>query len=200
MSNTEAWFATPVYNVNIIGSGLDQIQKDFDRAFESLKQQGKFDYTDEWGATTLFSDTKFDDNLLKDFNIQSFNLELDLHIKRYLSQIGFVLHPKLGYDVKASWMTLSRKGNYGHIHSHGAADLSGVYYFKTNGEDGNLFFETPNKLLTSSFCFNHMHNRAYFKPEVGKLLLFPGWLEHGVQTNTTDNERVSVSFNIHFDR
>ena len=200
MSNTEAWFATPIYNVNIIGTAFEEIQKDFSEAFDSIKNRGDFDYTDEWGSTTRFSDPSFTNNFLQEFNIVSFEQELNLHIKRYLSQIGFVLHPKMSYRIGASWMTLSRKGNYGHIHSHGASDISGVYYFKTNSNDGDLFFETPNKLLTSSFCFNHMHSRAYYKPEPGKLLLFPGWLEHGVQTNTTDHERVSVSFNIHFAR
>ncbi len=29
---------------------------------------------------------------------------------------------------------------------------------------------------------------------------FPGNLTHGVETNTTDNERVSVSFNVYIDR
>jgi ectoine hydroxylase-related dioxygenase (phytanoyl-CoA dioxygenase family) len=30
------------------------------------------------------------------------------------------------------------------------------------------------------------------------LLLFPGWLEHGVATNETTSDRVSISFNINF--
>ena len=31
-------------------------------------------------------------------------------------------------------------------------------------------------------------------------MMFPGWLKHGVYTNTTDNTRISISFNIEFDR
>jgi len=197
--NTEAWFATPVYNTMVREESLESIQKDFELAFNDLKAKESFDVVGDW-KTTLFSDPKFDNNLLKDYAIKSFQIELDFHIKQYLSQVGFMVYPKLAYSIATSWMTLSRKGHYGHIHSHGASDLSGVYYFKTSSDDGDIFFETPNKLLQSSFCFNHMHSRAYFKPQVGKLLLFPGWLEHGTQTNTTDNERVSVSFNIHFNR
>ena len=36
-----------------------------------------------------------------------------------------------------------------------------------------------------------------FKPEVGKLLVFPSWLKHGVEPNekaTTD--RISIAFNV----
>ncbi len=36
---------------------------------------------------------------------------------------------------------------------------------------------------------------ASVAPEAGKLLMFPSWLEHGVPQNTTDEERISMSFN-----
>jgi hypothetical protein len=28
--------------------------------------------------------------------------------------------------------------------------------------------------------------------------LFPSWIDHGVRSNTTDDERISVAFNINF--
>jgi ectoine hydroxylase-related dioxygenase (phytanoyl-CoA dioxygenase family) len=31
---------------------------------------------------------------------------------------------------------------------------------------------------------------------VGKLLLFPGWLQHSVKKNKTDDLRISISFNL----
>ena len=34
----------------------------------------------------------------------------------------------------------------------------------------------------------------------GTLLLFPGWLKHGIRPNKTDVPRVSLSFDIIFDR
>jgi uncharacterized protein (TIGR02466 family) len=200
MSTTEAWFATPIYNTIIQEPALTKIQDDFEYVFNDLKSKNTFSDVDEWKKTMLFSDPTFDNSLIKDYGLKAFEAELDMQIKNYLNQLGFRLHPKLSYRIVSSWMTLSKKGNYGHIHSHGMADLSGVYYFKTNEKDGDIFFETPNKLLVSSFCFNHMHSRVYHKPQVGKLLLFPGWLEHGTQTNTTDHERVSVSINVHFNK
>jgi len=33
-------------------------------------------------------------------------------------------------------------------------------------------------------------------PEEGRLYVFPAWLEHGVQPNTGDSDRVGVSFNV----
>jgi uncharacterized protein (TIGR02466 family) len=33
-------------------------------------------------------------------------------------------------------------------------------------------------------------------PEVGKLIIFPSWLDHGVNPNLSDTDRISMSFNI----
>jgi len=76
-----------------------------------------------------------------------------------------------------------------------------VYYVKTDGSDGNLYFPNPMKAMANSYCFRHFYPEwAQVKPKVGTLVLFPGWLEHGVLSNCTDNERVSVSFNLLVDR
>jgi hypothetical protein len=35
-----------------------------------------------------------------------------------------------------------------------------------------------------------------FEPVSSKLILFPGWLPHGVERNTTEEDRISISFNV----
>ena len=91
-----------------------------------------------------------------------------------------------------------QKGNYAHIHKHGFSDISGVYYYRTNGSDGDIFFETPvTETGCSKFWMNHSLTFS-IPPEKGLILLFPGWLSHGVRTNTTDNQRISLSFNINY--
>jgi len=34
------------------------------------------------------------------------------------------------------------------------------------------------------------------RPEVGRMYVFPGWLEHGVEENLSDRDRISISFNV----
>jgi ectoine hydroxylase-related dioxygenase (phytanoyl-CoA dioxygenase family) len=34
------------------------------------------------------------------------------------------------------------------------------------------------------------------RAEEGRLYVFPGWLEHGVEENQSDADRVSLSFNV----
>jgi len=34
------------------------------------------------------------------------------------------------------------------------------------------------------------------RPEEGRLYIFPGWMEHGVEENQSDSDRISISFNV----
>ena len=69
----------------------------------------------------------------------------------------------------------------------------------TNGEDGNLFFVCPTPGLMASLCF--LKDPIWeHKPEVGKIMLWPGCLQHGVHENLTDHTRIALAFNIVFQR
>ena len=51
------------------------------------------------------------------------------------------------------------------------------------------------------FCYGDAQDfrsdNIKFKPEVGKLLVFPSWLKHFVYPFQCDGERRSMSFNAH---
>jgi uncharacterized protein (TIGR02466 family) len=38
----------------------------------------------------------------------------------------------------------------------------------------------------------------YVSPEIGTMIMFPSWLEHGVKQNMSDAERISFAFNMEF--
>jgi uncharacterized protein (TIGR02466 family) len=160
----------------------------------------KFNSTDKWGKTHLIS-TDFskkgfdDDNLIRDLKLKRLAKEIDYHLKEYCDEMKV---PCLKYKMN-SWFSKFESGSYAHIHNHGDSDISGVYYYKTNGEDGKFFFESPNDHLTTSKMYKNRGVRWEYVPKCGKIILFPGWLKHGVETNNTDNTRISVSFNIKFE-
>ena len=168
-------------------------QAELKKTYDALTRDNAFG--DPWdNGRILVSNKSFDEHLLLKHNCTTFLKYLDDHVKSYLAGIG-VNNPK--YTVASSWMTLSLKHSYAHAHEHSPFDISGVYYYQTNGNDGNLFFKNPTPLATS-FFFSHIQNSVYRKPEVGHITLWPSWLSHGVETNLTDSERVSISFNLLF--
>lgn len=187
----EDLYPTPVYFSR--AHNLDFIQNEIKSSIEKTE----FKMNDEWNSHYL-SDIKFKQNILMENPFEYFLMELDYHIRQYATELNFTMRD---YRVVESWISMFQKGNYGHIHSHGTSDLSGVYYYQTNEKDGNLFFECPVPNIPSSIIMYESNCRRWISPpSVGKIVLFPGWLKHGIETNTTDHTRISLSFNIDFDR
>ena len=171
-------FPTRVYSEKV--SNYDTIQQDFDKVEEGIEWQNLWN-------THLISDPNFLDNILP----ESFDNELKDHVRIFTGREDF--------RVTASWMARFEPGQYGVSHQHGHSDLSGVYYYKTTGDDGNLYFQTP-ALAATTTVWSTQPNYYDMPPVQGKLLLFPGYLTHGIHTNVSRHTRISVSFNITFDR
>ena len=185
-------FPAPVYV-----SQVDNF-KDIQNEIRSYIRGVKFESTPpDWGPTHLISDPTFSSNILKDLNI--FSTELRVHVERYCKSLWRRPIPNdysADYSCVGSWFALFKKGHYGQIHCHPGCDISGVYYYKTNGNDGGIFFESPNLAAHMSNLFSPI--RYTPDPLEGKIILFPSWLPHGVMTNDTHNQRISISFNLKF--
>ena len=103
------------------------------------------------------------------------------------------------------WFNINGKGNYNNKHVHPNSDFSGVFWLKTPKECGNIVFESPHNF--SSYMEMQSYNEKFkydtrcdcsyfFKPIEGMMLIFPSSLQHEVKPNESDQDRISVSFNI----
>ena len=185
----EHLYATPVYSN--FAKDYQSLNYHIDKVIDKVD----FNYKKEWGATHYIStDFMKRINIIKKLGLNKIEKEIDTHLRNYCNDLDFTMRDY----VLESWFAKFEKGNYAHIHSHGHADISGAYYYKTNGEDGKFWFESPNPYLSTSKCYTSLSQRWEYKPQEGKILLFPGWLKHGVKTNNTDNTRISLAFNICF--
>ena len=196
---TNFQFGVPIYSSFSDNEKQNKIQKEITIVFNKLLKNNNFKSDFNYYGH-LISDLKFEENIIEKYKLINFSKCIKEHIDQFLQKIKFTSTNYLNYKITSSWLTLTKKGMYARAHTHGNADISGVYYFKTNENDGKIFFNNPNQMISNSICFSHIDQSIYFQPVVGKFILFPGWLQHGVQTNTTDNDRVSLSFNIHFNR
>ena len=188
--STQYFMPIPIYQVECIDN-INEIQQEIDSVIKDVN----FKRSEEWGQTHYLSDTTFTENFIEHNKLITFKSELNKHLQKYCDDLKFKSE-SFSYYMESSWVTLLKKGNYGHIHDHGDSDISGVYYHKTNGDDGNIFFLSPAP--TSSKPAQICSGRLTFSPRPGSLILFPSWLRHGVETNTTNNIRISVSFNYKF--
>tara|TARA_B100000073_G_scaffold105008_1_gene84199 strand:+ start:1733 stop:2308 length:576 start_codon:yes stop_codon:yes gene_type:complete len=152
-----------------------------------------FNMKEAWGNTHYLSDPTFKENFLIEKECTLFNQELGNHIGSYVRECGV---PVSGYKIVSSWLTCMRKGNYAHIHNHGNSHISGVYYIKRQSNDGNIFFTSPNPCATSNPLTSSSARMIAGGVPEGVIMLWPGFLSHGVETCNNVEDRISLSFNI----
>ena len=186
----ESAFATPIYFAMV--DNFEEIKKEFDEIKSSVSY---FDTPELWGNPQKLTTQNFEDDIIEIKRMKIIAKVIDDHLKAFLDALKF---PMKKYRM-TSWITSNSKGQYSPVHNHLNADISGVFYYKTNEKDGSIFFVTPTLAMTNSILTKFSDN-IYVKPEEGKILMFPGWLQHGVATNTTDNIRSSLAFNIYFEK
>jgi uncharacterized protein (TIGR02466 family) len=113
---------------------------------------------------------------------------------------------RIGYDaleITACWATVLAKGGAHRIHSHPNNFLSGVYYVRTQPGADSINFHDPRRqtgVIRPPVVELTAENtdQVVVKVRNGTLLMFPSFLEHSVDANTSEEERVSVSFNVMF--
>jgi uncharacterized protein (TIGR02466 family) len=88
-------------------------------------------------------------------------------------------------------------------HAHPNNFLSGVYYVRTPAGADTINFHDPRvqgAVIRPPVVELSAANTDQVVVRVceGTLLMFPAWLEHSVDANASDEERISVSFNVMF--
>jgi uncharacterized protein (TIGR02466 family) len=76
-----------------------------------------------------------------------------------------------------------------------------VYYVQAEPESGDLSLIDPRKqawVTQPDFSERNQMNSPvqFIVPEAGTLIIFPSWLEHGVNQNLGNADRISIAFNI----
>ena len=100
-----------------------------------------------------------------------------------------------------SWVNVNGKGHSNKKHMHYNSDIlvSGVYYVKVPEKSGRIrFYDPRNPMVHASLDWSYYHNYEYhyFDPKEGQMIFFPSWLEHDVEPNETNEERISIAFNV----
>lgn len=135
-------------------------------------------------------------------NLPEFD-DINLRILQVCQRIGESLHFQSNqiYQHQA-WVNVSPPGASNKIHFHANCHFSGVYYVSLKApECGSIFFRDPrvaSRMLTYPVdkATEFTAEEIRMRPEEGRLYVFPGWLEHGVDENKSDSDRISISFNV----
>jgi len=182
-------FQTPLFQIKI-----DDVDND-----ELIKNAYELQSVDEGKQASNNGGWHSDYYGMKDDNIRYFT--------PLIEKFGDIL-PVLPFNPSITelhkldiWYNISKKYNFNSIHNHPRCDLSGVYYVKVpKGDCGDIAFRDPRPSVAygNPFIVERYHGGDLVgrKPEVGNMYIFPSSLDHSVKPNMTDDDRISISFNL----
>ena len=141
---------------------------------------------------------------------KDFDLELEqprFFVNSIAPQLNSVL-TDMGWDIKKQevkitgmWAVINKKNSSNAMHIHSNNYISAAYYVKAPKNCGDIVFYDPRFAATYRYPKISKTNKlnsniVSFQPKEGMLVLFPSYLQHSVNVNKTDEERIVISFNI----
>lgn len=124
------------------------------------------------------------------------------HTAQYLEEMKYKYE---GFKITGMWANVLDENEFHRPHSHSNNMLSGVYYVKSSKRHPGIVFQDPRTqvdiLVPEIREFNKTNSSIWSYDCIeDRMIIFPAWLKHYVPVNeTTNEERVSISWNIMFD-
>jgi len=174
----------------------------------------KFSFSKELETFALEIEKEFSSiNRSNQHGYHSPDLEIGPLIKKFYSGVRPEVHAYTDslqvvapYDIyfDKPWININRKGASNVPHTHPGSFLAATYYIKTPPLCGDLCFYNPRSPILFALKWSQYtnENSSIWKvgPKVGKLIIFPSDLLHGVEPNQSDEPRISLSFNMNINQ
>ena len=103
-------------------------------------------------------------------------------------------------ELSEYWCNVNEYGDYNELHNHIGSYFSGVFYISVTEKNmGNIHFYRGDNMKYYTNKLPKRNNvtgqKIDYESKTGKLLIFPGWLDHSVDGSRSKNKRISISFN-----
>jgi uncharacterized protein (TIGR02466 family) len=133
------------------------------------------------------------------------------HIKSATDRMSEHLGYAKSHTIKIGtmWSIINPPGSSNRAHVHPGCLWSGVYYIQAPEGAGNIEFVEPRtahlmnqpKYQPNSKRKKECWTKVRFTPTPGRMLIFPSWLYHAVEPNTSKEagnkgNRIIISFNL----
>ena len=185
-------FPTPVWKIELTSEAQNTVNKNILEVLKGIRPSG----TDLISAKGWQS--SHDLHKLDEFSrLVSYIDDTVRTILKFL-KIGYE-----AFEITGCWANINPSGASHRAHSHPNNYLSGIYYVQTQARADTINFHDPRAQtgiirppVTELTADNS--DQVVVKVDSGTLLVFPSYLLHSVDSNNSDGERISISFNIMF--
>lgn len=93
------------------------------------------------------------------------------------------------------WTNVNAPNSRNVLHSHKSAIFSGVYYLQGT-ETGALRIINPANILGDCNNLSPFTRDFYYTPKDRDLILWPAWLPHEVEINTSTRNRINIAYDV----
>ena len=201
----EKLFPTTIYNEKLQSSG-NKLREEI--LSEAYKFRDSDDDGKKWckknyvgGYTSYGSLSKLHE---MSPTFQELKKQIDKHVKKYTSAMEMDIKGH-NIEMNSCWVNIMPKQSHHSFHIHPLSFISGTYYVSIPKNTSVIKFEDPRLAFfmgsppRKSNCRRENQHFVSVSPREGQVVLFESWLRHEVPANTSDAERVSVSFNYSWD-
>ena len=127
--------------------------------------------------------------------------QLLLHIEKFSPAWFDEMGIKDSYSRKLEnyWVNINGPGRFNKAHLHPNSVFTGVYYVKAEKNCGNITFHNSSDKEFTLQTYVDKPNQfsmtnVNYEPVVGRVIIFPSWLQHSVDSNMSNTDRISISF------
>lgn len=191
---------TPIYSEQL--GYLDW--RNFERELGVVLKEATFSQPDTpCTGTTYVSTPEGEDphstNILKEgFDFYRTKEFILYNLRKYLVSIGST--DLMNIDITSSWVVKAPPGSHTLVHNQGHSGITGYVYLKVPARSGNTYFRNPKDVgnYNNSIYRNSNYSMVDYdiKTKQGQILMFPGWLDHGVSLNKSEEESLWLVFNL----
>ena len=141
----------------------------------------------------------------KDFDMQqakpkNFIKSISPYIEKVMTDMNWEKE-KQSVKISNMWAIINTGGSTNSRHQHGNSTISGAYYVRAPKNCGDIVFYDPRPApifyYPKSISSNSLNAQvSSITPKEGALILFPSYVDHSVNENLSNDERIVISFNI----
>ena len=198
-THVEVVFPTTIYMSKMrapekINKKLRKIILDIQKTCEAENRTLPKDYVNAF-TTYFFEDMP----LHKDPRFETITEFIQYSISNYAHSLGYDPN-KRKILITSLWASIQFEGGFHGKHFHGGCLFSGTYYIDVSDNAGNIRFFDPKESARMAEPRPDTRNRMnvldlMVKPENGKIVIFPAYMQHDVMVHKQEQPRFSVSFN-----
>jgi len=136
-------------------------------------------------------------DLYKHPKFEKLTKKIIIFSKNYLDEMNWIYS---NYQITDMWATINPPNGFHRPHIHSNNVLSGVYYLKSD-VSSDIIFADPRPQAhiiepeITNFQLNNSQNWHYPSVE-NRVILFPSFLSHHVPVNQSNDDRISIAFNV----